>query len=393
MNWEDLVVISTAGNIPGQHSWRASRNIFPAETCARHIYIGLHEDFFESANKSSASISAVTADEKTTLYQGRDAIVFLIAFCAGLGSHYQIDEKISGQICNKWNGYNAEFPESHARLKPYMDKIFADAALLKKCILNPHLKRPTYTNTAIEMAKLSRDSKTLLIVEDEAMSKKMLTALGHGRHDTPDHITIAHPYGINSAKSILATAMQAGITQKHNRITTQVTVEPFEHVIDKSSSKRIVTFFNAQAIFLCNRYDNTAVADAVTKAWKSRVKRAERQNGKLIQLTKAEDNAGSNPIAFAWDKLTLSDNYFPFASIEARTLEHMQRVNQVLQITRAAIEHIADLKLEGDRVRDIALMPDMTLKYVLASRPMGSPHTQSAPSRQQRSHRTHAVPG
>ena len=185
LNWDNLCVVTTAGAVPHKTGWEAGPEIFAAETCMRHIYVGMQSSFGARAEK-------LIADRHTQTFVGFDAYRFFVQFYAGLRSHYHSDMQTSHQARKAWKTYAEANPETHTKIKPYVDDLFHDGGLITSEVLGDFWRRPTLTNVAVESARLTQGDQVLVIGGAETLTKDVILALAYRRKHTPSTIGFTH---------------------------------------------------------------------------------------------------------------------------------------------------------------------------------------------------------
>jgi hypothetical protein len=366
LNWNELTIVTTEGSVPNQTKWHPGSAIFPAETCARHIYVGRINDFGDISQE-------LLGHKKTRFYRGIEAYSFFLEFFAGLRSHYHSDKETSGQVRRAWNEYVRKFPNQHKILKPYMDALFCDGSLVKSTILKPFLSRPTLVNTAVKMAGLSTNSRVLVVGGAEDLSTEVITGLGHKKRYTPGKITLTHP----SANALNDIVRKIRTLPKYRAI--QAHLEPITFDRAFTEEDNVATLFNAQAIFVCQpmtaseQSELGIINSKLCEAWQLRCMVDPDHNAKLIHLK--GDPLLRGETTGVWDNLPASNAFISYVTLKQRNGERVDFIKRVTEKAKETIGHLAALRLQGDRVVDISLdtnSGDMPLNYILARRPLGA---------------------
>lgn len=364
LDWKRLVVVTTHGSVPNSVGWRCPPTVFPAETCNRHVYIGLHGDFFEKyCAVSNDPVKKLLGNSRTKMFQGVDAYKFLVNFGAGLlGEKYQIDKEVSGQLRNAFNN----FKEKQIILG-YMEAILADITLLKTEILTPHYSRATDANAAINMASLSADSAALIICGPTALSVELISSLGHKRKNTPNMLTLTHPDNQMGMKDILHAI--DGKKQGHQIVKAGITVIPFDEAL--SDGRQTPTnLFNAQAVFVCLPMNGSTIDQRIYSAWKER-KQQNRDDGLLLHMKGTPELRGAS--SGPWLSMPPDMGFVPYSTLCAARDARRDALRKVIEATQSAVVTLGQARLMGDRVVAISSAANdngsLNLKYTYARRP------------------------
>jgi hypothetical protein len=367
LNWDELTVITTEGSVPNLVGWQANPAIFSAETCMRHIYVGRSDSFGRAAD-------ALVSHNKTKTYKGAEAYCFFSEFFVGLKSHYHSDKETSGQTRSAWNDYCAKNPDDHKKLKPFVDALFADGSLVKSVILQPHLSRPTMVNTAVRMAGVSPADRVLVVGGGRDLTIELISALGHGKRHTPDVITLTHP---NRAELGAIIKDVRGLVSFRS-IKSELNAVAFNESLKDSN---VTNIFNAQAVFVCQPMTKDAksglgnINQQLAEAWQLRALVDLGHDARLLHLKGNPLQRGAT--TGAWCEVAPDSGFISHEDIRQKNSGRNTFVKSVTQKAQEAIRHMAEARLQGDRVKSITFEADDkaltvgALGYALANRPRG----------------------
>lgn len=362
VDWKSLAVLSVSGKIPNQIGWTNSDNIFPAETCARHVYVGQTQSFHDIPQ-------ALKKHPKTKIYHGDNAYKFLIELYIGLQSMKGLfDQHVSGQVRESWKRYVADQPQQHKILTPYMDGIFHDGSLIKTT-LKPFQRHPKIINTAIEMANLSPEKDVLVVCGSEATSVEVITALGTKKAINPDNIFLTHP-----DEEILANIYNAvNLLQYRNAIKADLHFVPMNEALS-------TTILHTNAVMVCQPMVDKKtgvnsqlvdINDSICNAWKKRCKSCAKVDSKIIHL-KGDPYARGATVG-VWLEFAYDNNFIPFTTIKEENSQRIAFIISISKKAKEAVNHMAELRINGDRIRALSFnVETMELSYTVPRRPLGA---------------------
>jgi len=355
--------------------WKPGPAVFPAETCTQLIYAGLKSGFGNVSDKPSQQPRTrrlhnkeAFRDGKGMVYCGKDAYCYLGEYMAGLNSRHLFDHAVSGQVTDAWNVYAAKNPDDHKILKPYMDALFSDVALIKREILNPYSSRPTLVNIAVRMAGLSPSDEGVVVGGEKDLSVGVVLALGHKKRYTPHKITLTHP-DERALNDIVNTVR--GFENK-SAIQAELSTIPFDQALEDRGDA--TTIFNAAAVIVCLPMEENVINRNLVDAWSLR---SGGHPAKLIHLKGNPLECGKT--TGAWEALAGADGFISYPDIVAKHKERITITEGVVEKAKEATKHLSKLRAKGDRAVTIPFMVDsgeMILDYTLARRPNGAANRQ-----------------
>ncbi|MDD4616786.1 MAG: hypothetical protein PHW76_06720 [Alphaproteobacteria bacterium] len=383
LNWDDFTILTLRDIFPKQIEWDPTCQVlFRAETCSRHIYVGLKSDFEDLPEGlfEEPEILRTLGKEDfcrgiKALYSGREAYLFFVQYIAGLNSRgCSIDNYVSGQVTSAWNNYSNNNPSRKNKLQPFMDALFSDAALIKRSILNAYSSQAQPVNTAVKMARLTPSDKVLVVGGERALTTEVIKYLGHKKPHTPNEITLTHP-----DEGRLGTLCE-GVRRlgKKSAIKARLIGIPFDRAL-QDLNDGTTTVFNAAAIFVCSPAQEMKINKKLIDAWWLRSKVYKDNPAKLFDLG---DPAEYGAPTSAWKTLAGTEGFIPYSYIVEENNIHAATIERVVAKANEAIEHLSELRMQGDRAVTISFIAkpnEMTLDYRLARRPLG-PATGENPS-------------
>lgn len=364
VDWNNLVVVTTEGSVPNSLGWKAGSGVFAAETCMRHIYIGVREDFGEAAK-------SLLQHKKTKSYEGAAAYRFFLEFYGGLHSHYHSEQQTAGQTRRAWTRYAETQPDEHKKIKPYVDNLFHDGGLVISSILEGHWRRPILVHTAVDMAGLKPASSALVVGGAAELSKDMIKALGYKKPFTPNVVTFTHPNRCELADIAKAIREFSG----YETLKAKFEIIPFQRALEDTSATSIQT---ADAVFVCTPMtpDRNSPLGFINKdlheAWYLRRLLEPDHKAPLFHLKGDPLQKGGS--SGVWlDPIPGLD----FVSPETLKEKHNERcryVQRVVEKSKEAIAYLADQRMQGESVKAIEFDPEkMSLSYRMRRRPLGRP--------------------
>ncbi len=353
--WDKFSVLTTKGDIPKETGWHREAQVFPAETCSRHIYVGMESSFDNLPDE-------LLADKKSHLFIGRDAYIFLGKFIAGLKGHYLVDEHVLGQFRRAWNDYREKNPQDYKKLQQYIDALLYDTAEIKESILKSYLSRPTPVNTAVRTAELSPHHNVLVVGGARAITVETITALGHKKQDTPNRVTLTHPDELEM-EQIVDDLQGFG---KQRAIKAELVTIPFDQAFQNCEDA--TSLYTANAVFVCQPMQDDDVNGALVEAWQNRLTTREGTSGRLFHL-KGDPFARGNTTG-RWTKFDHVSGFVSYTDIVKKNAGRIASVQAVVKAAEKAVEDLAEFRLDGKRV---AINYDgYFLDYVLLPRPRKS---------------------
>ncbi|MDD3288866.1 MAG: hypothetical protein PHX43_07700 [Alphaproteobacteria bacterium] len=357
------MVLTTRGALPSEYGWKARKRILPAETCARHIYFGLVENFDNIPGK-------LRNHGATKIYTGAEAHSFAVSFYAGLeNKNRNFDTDVSRQLTEAWNSFYSDPNRDAGKLKPYMDDLFHDGLLIKSRILDPFLKQPTTMNTAVEKANIGSGHEVLVIGGKKEVSVAAVRALGNKK------IVINFTHS-DAAQLIETEAAIKGIAN-YDKIKAELRFMPVDEAVNSA-------LFKSNAVLVCRPSGDEDTNVALCTAWVTRCKNQPDGEAKIIHLRRADLEA--SPIWKALD--SEQHGFIPYSIIEDETRLKYAFINSVADKAREAIWEMSTGRMRGDRVNGILFDKDtLMLEYRYARRPLGAaanrPNTQQNTSTSQ----------
>lgn len=368
-HWEEFAVLDINGNLPKQFRWEPEPVLFPAETCARQIFFGRNDGFI-------ALPDGIVRKEGTFFTRGSAAYIHALTFCTGLKGVDRFDKEVSGQVRRAWLTYQENYPESHKNVLPYVEALLHDAKIVKATILEPHMRRTTVQNIAVEKANLAPTDTVLLVGGADTLTLDMLTALGHRKKLNPGKIIFTHPtldrmHAIHRLLKDLPTYRQPEIP---------ICLMPFHQAMEEVVSN-VKAVFVAHPIvdeddFKQNPSEDVSFAlkanERLCAAWQARLTHA-KAPGHLIHLKgnphKRCETSGR------W--LELDESQSGFVSFRSITKERIRRIQMVKKVTLRAKEVIAAMAagrvdVAGERiVKSIHVAKDdlqLSIRWARSSR-------------------------
>lgn len=357
-NWDSLAVLSMDGRISNQVVWPGKESIFPAETCARHVYVG-HAD----------NLKTVPADvrdhRRTKLFAGASAYQFLIELYVGLKSPRGIfDENVAGQVRSAWKRHVQDQPVSHKKIKPFIDAIFHDGSLVKT-LLMPYQRHPTLINTAIEKAELAPEKTALVICGSVSTSVEAITALATKRAVNPGTILLTHP----NENDLRIVDQEVKNLRYPKALKADLIYTPLQ--------KALSSIQQVDAIIVCQPMGNGVVPpppdlkrlnEEICTRWKHYCQTYPDHQTKLVHI-KGDPHLRGETVG-PWLHLCCDERFIPFPTLKEETQKRVSLVKQVAAKTREAVRLMQNMRMEGDRLTELTLDPEtLELNYKLARRP------------------------
>jgi hypothetical protein len=357
LDWNDFSVLTFPGHFPKQLGWQPGETLFPAETCARHIYVGVRQAFED-----------VPEILKSRLKTGLDAYTFVINFASGLRSNKIFDEEVGGQFSKSWDHFSKKNGGLEKSLKSYIDPILHDVKLVKSAILKPHSRRPTEINTANVMANLSPEKEAFVICGTLYSSLQVITGMGNKRRCDPGVMTLTHPIQEELEK------IQHSLEDKYYRkpLKVELRYASWNQIPWHDPANPIVR--KASAVFVLQPMANgpsehlDQINQDLFRSWTLRRQHEPSHDAKLIHLKGSPFDRGET--VRPWDQLGPEDGFIPYIAVKKKTSERFEFVHAVAQKAYEAVHYLADCRMAGDKVNDIFFDAEaMELTYKLASRP------------------------
>lgn len=367
--WDNFAVLDTR-EVTGaklkerlypEHQSHAA-SALPVETCARQVYC-LTSEALQRVPQD------VRSSTKTSIMQGQDAYRFMVGFYTGLNSAQLFETHVAGQLVQAYSAHQQRHPASP--LKPYLDAVLHDGAMIRENILRPHLRRPSLINIALEYAQLDPAKKALVVCgEDMNKNVEWVCAMAHWKKTNPGVVYLTHP----DAQITAAVAEKVGALPAHRAISVPLQVAPFAAVVAGGIAKMDSVFVGlpmTDAQRGTSAAPLTTANTAMCAAWLQHGYRDQTPR-KLLHLRGDPTQAGAT--TGAWQVLTSSQHGFVSRNdLKAEQSRRLATLELVKDKAAEAVDHMAALRVQGDRL--VALTFDLAgqeLCYKLARRQLGA---------------------
>ncbi len=367
-NWNEFAALVIPGHFPNQLGWHPNESILPAETCARHVYIGLKEAFNDAPDIL-----------KNRLKIGLDAYTFVMHFASGLKSGKIFDEEVSGQLRKAWIQFEDKNCPHKKRLHPYIQEILHDIKLVKSAILKPHSRRPTEINSLRTLAHLSPEKQVLLVCGSEASSLKVITGIGNRRPNDPGKITLTHP----DEETLSEIHMRLNQKEFRKSLAAELDFVSWNDISWSNRNNPIVQRSDAFLVLQPMAAEPStqdsglfAINDALCQAWMIRCEKEPQHNAKLIHLKGNPHERGNT--TGQWRQFGPEHGFVPYTAIREETSNRFKFIKKVAEAAVTSIEYLGAHRINGDRVEAVVFNPEtMDIDYKLARRPQCRPSVQA----------------
>lgn len=337
-------------------------NALPVETCARQVYC-LTSETLQRVPQN------VRSSDKTTIMQGRDAYQFMVSFYTGLISEQLFETHVAGQLVQAYSAHQQRHPSSP--LKPYLDAVLHDGAIIRENILRPHLRRPSLINIALEYAQLDPTKKALVVCgEDVRKNVEWVCAMAHWKKTNPGVVYITHP-----DEQITATvAEKVGMLPVHRAISVPLQAAPFAAIVEGGLAKMDSIFVGLPMTDPQSASSAASLASAnaaICAAWMQHGYK-DGTTRKLLHLR--GDPTQSGATTGDWQVLTSSKHGFVSRSdLKAEQSLRLATLELVKDKALEAVGHMAALRIQGDRLMGLTFnLAGQELCYKLARRQLGA---------------------
>ncbi|MDX2028337.1 MAG: hypothetical protein SFW62_06855 [Alphaproteobacteria bacterium] len=353
--WDQFVVVTTLGHCPKQAGY-TPKHFFPAETCARHVYVGLQRDIAEIPQ------SLLGSRKGTEVHYGLNAYAWFMEFYSGLKGRHEFDLHIVRQVQTAWNLYKERYPEEKA-LYPYMETLFRDSALIREHLPVQYMRRPTIPNIAADIAQLAPDKTALIVGGASTITHETVTALGHRKAHNPSFLVLTHPE--NRELSRLEHEIRK--LPPHRKIATTLSVRPFRGALQVALSE-------ADVVFVCHPMasvsdtSSSEVDIVLCNAWKGSYKKLGNHR-KIIHLKGSPQDRGVT--TGPWCELEREHyGFVPLTKLQHERTHRVQSLKQMIAQTSATIRRMGETRMAGQRIRDFSYdAATMTFDFKTADGP------------------------
>ncbi len=368
LEWDKFAVLDTRevtdvrlkDRLYPEHQSHAAHAL-PVETCARQIYCLTPDALARVPHNVSAS-------PKTTILHGQDAYRFMVSFYTGLSSPQLFETHVAGQIGQAYSAHQQRFPSSP--LKPYLDAVLHDGAMIRENILRPHLRRPSLINIALEYAQLD-PSKKALVVCGEDMNKNIewVCAMAHWKKTNPGVVYLTHP----DAAQTTVVAERIGTLPAHRTVSVPVQVLPFAAVIAGGMAKMDSVFVGLPVADTHSSATTASLAaanTAICTAWQQQTHCDVAR--KLLHLRGDPALVGA-PISKGQTPTARGQSFISRSDLKAEQGRRLMTLDLVKDKASEAIAHMAALRMQGDRLVGLTFnLAGQELCYKLARRQLGA---------------------
>lgn len=353
--WDQFVVVTALGHCPKQAGYRP-KHFFPAETCARHVYVGLQEHISEIPSQ------LLERRAGTEVYCGAEAYKWFMEFYCGLKGHHLFELHVAGQVQNAWQAHREKHP-GRSNLSFYMDTIFRDGALIREQLPSFCKRRATFANSAVEVAALGPEKTALVIGGDRTITSEIITALGHKKKCNPSLVAVAHP-----DRSVL-NALESKFKHlpTHERLDVPLSFISTDLALDYSLCA-------VDAVFVCQPMVEQAttsnlqlarIDQFLCEAWRLRCE-GRGGPGKILHL--AGNPADKEKVCGGWQAFDHNrDGFVPYAMLKAAHRARVEGVKQLTQSTSVVIDRMGEARIAGQRIRNFTYDASMMTFYFEAA--------------------------
>ncbi len=167
-------------------TWKGKRELFHAETCARHMLV---------LEKSQLGELPKDVMEKCELRTGIKGYEHLLRFACGLLSGHKGEYHVSEQLRDTWRKFREKNPFSRPKgLDRYIDDVIANSRLVREITTGPGFQATSTYLAAKSLAGIEDGDTALIICNDKkSYTYKLALALGKFNSTSATKILVTHP--------------------------------------------------------------------------------------------------------------------------------------------------------------------------------------------------------
>jgi hypothetical protein len=306
-----VISIPIQGNEEAIRNWKASKDLFVPETCARHLYVGLQEDLALIPD----AIKQLAQKEygENSVLQGKEAYEFLLQVCCGLDSRNLGEDQITSQVKKRWSDFRENSPEKAKELQSLMDRVFEDVALIRSNSLQD-LRPISQYLSAKRIAAMEPEQSVVLFAGKEGETNAAARAIARDNTKAVDLVYVTHP-----DENVTFRTAQTLLNEKAKRlIKSNISLMTFDEALGKYRDE-------ASHWVICSVMGENPEADkAIIDAWKQRV----RKDGYLVHLN--GDPSRKADIPAMWKNSGIEGIILP-PEIHSAFRQDQAKYNEILQ--------------------------------------------------------------